>query len=129
MQLFRSIVLLLASYFLINTAFATTYNVLNQGVGLEYELPPKNPQVFVNFMFAPVKATCTITSASIDNLLEITMLKKSGVLNDAKVKQGDIIELFIQNGDTFVFTIESGAKIQLLNKGEEHIKANCSAAS
>lgn len=127
MQMFRTIILLFVCNFFATTAFAGTTHVLSQGIGLDYELPPQNPQVMVNFLFAPIKATCTIVSDSLENPLEITMLKKSGVLNGSKLKQGESVEFLVQNGDVFVFTIESGAKVQLLNKGEEKIRANCSA--
>lgn len=127
MQIFRTIVLLFVCYLFANNAFATTY-VIQQEIGLDYELPPQNPQVFINFMFTPVKATCTIISECMDNALEVTMLRRGGVLNGAKIAQGDVIELFLKDGDKFVFTVDSGAKIQLLNKGNELIRANCSAA-
>lgn len=127
MQIFRTIIMVFVCYLFASPTFAVTTHILNQGVGLDYELPPQDPQVLVNFMFAPIKATCTITSDSLENPLEITMLKKNGILNGSQLKQGESVELLIKGGDTFIFSVDSGAKIQLLNKGEEHIKASCSA--
>ncbi len=127
MQIFRTIIMLFVFYLFVSPTFAGTTHILNQGVGLDYELAPQDPQVLVNFMFSPIKATCTIVSDSLENPIEITMLKKNGVLNGESLKQGESVELLIKGGDVFIFSVDSGAKIQLLNKGDEHVKASCSA--
>ena len=53
---------LLAAALLTPPAFATNEHVLRQGMGVEYELPANDPQIFSNIFLWSLKATCTISS-------------------------------------------------------------------
>lgn len=124
-------------------AFSTTYSTFSQGRGIEYEIPVNNSLVITNILFWQVKAICVITSESIcqpmsmmlkseptnaGNPLMVTMLRKSGSVNDKLLATGESIDLTVQAGDVFYVTADSGAKVELFNLGQKSIKASCSTA-
>ncbi len=135
--------LLCASSLLTTNAFSTNYSTFAQGRGIEYEIPVNNSLVITNILFWQVKAVCVITSENmcqpmnvsfksdsnhLGNPLTVTMLRKSGSVNDKPLSTGESIDLNVQAGDVFYVTADSGAKVELFNLGQQPIKASCSTA-
>ncbi len=106
-------------------SYATTYHTFVPGLTIDYELPVNDPQVFSNIFFWPIKATCKVISSSEINPLSVTMLNKSGSVNNTILTKGDSILLMLHAGDKFNVTADSGAKVQLINQGDQTIKASC----
>lgn len=118
---------LLCSCGLYNTSsFSMENHIFTQGVAIEYELPVNDPQVFSNIFFWTLKATCVIVSDTATNPISVKMLRKTGSVNDTQLTTGDSLGLVVQPGDKLNITAVSGAKVELLNRGNKTIKASCS---
>jgi hypothetical protein len=104
-------------------------HIFTQGVGIEYELPVNDPQVFSNIFFWTLKATCIIVSDTAANPISVKMLRKTGSVNDTPLTTGDSLGLIVQPGDKINITAVSGAKVELVNHGNKTIKASCTANS
>lgn len=66
---------------------AVTHN-LTAGLSMEYELPPNEPQEFVNAWFWTITSTCTIhTHDTIDNIF-VEVLKNPGKLTTLAFQKG-----------------------------------------
>ncbi len=122
------ITLLCAGGLFSTQTFSITNHVFTQGLAVEYELPPNDPQVFSNIFFWTLKAVCTVISDVPDNSISIKMLRKTGSVNGIQLTVGDAEGLMMHPGDKLNITAESGAKVELLNLGNISIKASCSAA-
>ena len=109
-------------------AFSITNHEFKQGLTVEYELAPNDPQVFSNVFFWTIKSTCTVISEFPDNSIFTTMIRKSGSVNGIPLTAPDAMSLTAQPGDKLNITAESGAKVELVNLGLYTIKASCSAA-
>jgi hypothetical protein len=119
--------LLCASSLLTTDAFSTTYSTFKVGRPIEYELPVNDPLIISNILFWQIKAVCLIISDPPGTPITVTMLRKTGSVNDTPLATGDSIGLTVQPGDIFNVTADSGAKVQLVNLGSKPIKASCSA--
>jgi len=121
---------LLCTCCLYNTnSFSMENHIFTQGVGIEYELPVNDPQVFSNIFFWTLKATCIIVSDTAANPISVKMLRKTGSVNDTPLTTGDSLGLIVQPGDKINITAVSGAKVELVNHGNKTIKASCTANS
>lgn len=126
MRIFKTIAL--TSVLLTGTAFAMSASVapIVDGFSNDYKLVPNVPQVFDNFIFYTISASCVMSTKHGDQELEVTVLRKSGSLNGKKLSQGDSETLMVKDGQKITFSIESTGKVKLVNKGEHDIKASCS---
>lgn len=96
---------------------------------IDFSFDPDHAQVFTNAFPWVLKATCQITcDDSVFNQMQAKILKKSGTLNKMPLNMGDSMTLDIHNGDTFEMVANSGAKVEIKNTGEGHIKASCYVA-
>lgn len=119
--------LLCAGSLLATNVSALTQHEFKQGLTVEYELPPNDPQVFSNVFFWTVKATCTVISEYADNTIFTTMLKRSGSVNGIPLTAPETMFLTVQPGEKLHISAESGAKVELVNVGLYTIKASCTA--
>ena len=117
--------LLCAGSLFSTTALSVTNHTFSQGPTVEYELPPNDPQIFSNVFFWEIKASCTIISEVSDNSIFVTMLRKTGAINDQPLSAGDTLGLMFQPGDKLHITATPGAKVELINQGTKTIKAIC----
>jgi hypothetical protein len=108
-------------------SFAATEHPFTQGISIEYELLPNEPQVFSNVFFWEIKAVCTIISNTPDNKISIKMLRKTGSVNGVPLTTDEITYLTGQPGDKLYITAPSGAKVELTNLGAQSIKTSCTA--
>ncbi len=122
------VTLLCAGGLFTTSAFSVTHHVFTQGIAVEYELLPNDPQVFSNIFFWTVKAVCTVISDVPENSITVTMLRKSGSVNGIPLIAPDTIGLTAQPSDKLNITADSGAKVELLNLGTHAIKASCATA-
>ena len=99
-----------------------------QGITVEYELKPNEPQVFSNIFFWTIKAVCTVISDAPDNAISIKMLRKTGNVNGIPLTAGDMAELLVHPGDKLYITANSGANVELINLGIASIHASCTTA-
>ncbi|ETO93531.1 hypothetical protein [Legionella oakridgensis] len=120
-----TMMLCMAMLFMVNTSFATTVHPLVQGVSVDYDLPPQNPQIFSNVFFWTVKASCTIITEMPESAIVIKALSKTGSVNDMHLSAGQTVSIAVRNGDKFTISAASGAKVELTNQGEKNIVARC----
>ncbi len=99
---------------------------LQPGLTLEYELPPNDPQFFVNFMFWAVEAKCTMTTVDPSNELYAEVVVKKAALNDQVLTTGQSIRLTVSDGQILKIGAESGTKVKIVNLGNSLVKATCS---
>ena len=123
------ITLLLASSLIATNTFSMTNHTFVQGLSVEYELPPHDPQIFSNVFFWTVKATCIVISESQDNAISITVVRKSGSVNGIALTTGDTMSLIVHPGEKINISADSGAKVELLNLENITIKANCTTGA
>lgn len=122
------IALLCAGALFSSHAFSITEHVFTQGLAVEYEFTPNEPQVLSNIFFWTVKAVCTVISDVPDNAISIKMLRKTGSVNGIPLTVGDSTGLTINPGDKLNITADSGAKVELVNLGNVSIRASCTTA-
>lgn len=108
------------------TAFSITNHNFQQGLSVEYELPVNEPQVFSNIFFWTIKATCIVSSENYESNIGVSMLRKTGSVNEIQLTAGDSLVLTLLNGATLNITAESGSKVELVNKSDKVVKATCS---
>lgn len=122
------LLLLCAGGIVATPIFSMTEHLFMQGRPIEYALTPNDPQVFSNIFFWKIQAVCTILGES-DGApgthISARMLRKSGTINDTRLATGDSIGLVVQPGDKLFITADSGAKVEMVNLGEETIIASC----
>ncbi|KTD18869.1 hypothetical protein [Legionella jordanis] len=109
------------------SAFSTNLHEFNVGISLDYELPPNDPQEFVNSWFWTITSVCTIHSQDSSNPILIEVLKRSGKINGTELSEGDNIYVTVHDGDKVTIVADSGGKVRLTNKGPHTISASCSA--
>ena len=100
---------------------------LQAGVTLEYDLPSKDPQVFINYMFWTVEANCKITSEDNNIDLLIEALAKKGKINDIPISAGQSLRLTVHPGQNLKINADSGAKVQITNLNEHNVHATCNS--
>ncbi len=100
---------------------------LQQGVTLEYELPPHDPQLFVNYMFWSIEANCKITSEDENVELFAEALAKKGKINDITLSAGQSMQANVQSGGSIKLSADSGAKVQITNLGNHLVRATCTS--
>ena len=108
-------------------AFSSNHQIVQQGLTMEYELPPTEPLVFSNIFFWEIKAVCTVISEVPNNTLAVKMLRKTGSVNSQELTSGDLISLTVQPGDKLYIVASSGSQVELTNMGNDTIRASCSA--
>lgn len=102
-------------------------HAIQPGVTLEYTLPANEGQIFINYMFWSVDATCKITSPDENNDLLIEALARRGKVNDVPLSDGQSMHVLVHNGDLLRLSADSGAKVKITNFGPHDIKATCVA--
>jgi hypothetical protein len=105
--------------------FATTEHILKQGLAADYDFPPNEPQIFSNIFFWPMTASCRVTSNTPDHYMDIRMLHKTGSFNGVSLNEGDVTGAMTQPGLVLTIRADSGARVELINRGSQTIKASC----
>jgi len=100
---------------------------LQTGVTIEYELPPNEPQLFVNYMFWAVEANCKMKTPDDGNELFAEGVLKKGKINGVSLAAGQTLSLVINNNVNLKLSAESGAKVKITNLGRHTVKAICTA--
>lgn len=100
---------------------------LQQGVTLEYDLPPHDPQLFINYMFWPLEANCKITTEDESADLFVEALAKKGKINDMPLSVGESTLLTVHPGDNLKLNADPGAKVQFTNQSNHTVHASCKA--
>lgn len=115
-----------AAVFTTNTHSSVTHT-LQPGITLEYEFPPNEPLVFINYLYWEVEADCKIASEDPSNELFAEALAKAGKINGITLSKGNSMKVTVHSGDTLKLSAESGAKVQITNSGPHTVKATCTA--
>lgn len=102
-------------------------HTIQPGVTIEYELPPNEPQVFINYMFWEIVANCKITTVDENDELLAEALAKKGKVNNIEVSKDNSLRLSVHPGDNLQLSAESGAKVKITNFGQHTVKATCTA--
>ncbi|KTD30601.1 hypothetical protein [Legionella israelensis] len=115
--------LLCAILFSVN-AYAETH-ILVEGMTVEYDFPPNVPQTLTNSLFWTVKATCKIDTPDVIDELFALGLKKKGTVNGIKLSENQTLALSVHSGDKLKISADSGASVQITNRGKSRLKATC----
>lgn len=107
-------------------AYSFPTHVLQPGLTVEYEFAPNQPQVFVNYLFWSVDATCKMTTIDESDDLVAEAISKKGKVNDVALSEGQSMRVTIHSGQNLKITADSGAKVKITNLGQHTIKALCS---
>ncbi|CEG56381.1 hypothetical protein [Legionella fallonii] len=107
--------------------YSMATHALRPGVTLEYDLPPHQPQLFVNYMFWSVEANCKIAMEDEAVDLFAEALAKKGKINDIPILAGDTRLLHVLAGDTLKLAADSGAKVQITNQSDRMVHATCTS--
>lgn len=103
---------------------------LQKGITIEFDLPPHDPQLFINYMFWTVEANCKITAEdkNEENSIELfaEALAKKGKVNGIPLAAGQTMQLTLKSGDNLKLSADSGAKVQITNHNEHTVRATCS---
>ncbi|HAT7029226.1 TPA: hypothetical protein JBE46_01000 [Legionella pneumophila subsp. pneumophila] len=110
-----------------SSTYSSVTHTLQAGVTLEYEFPPNEPLVFVNYLYWEVAADCKITSEDPSNELFAEALAKAGKINGVTLSKGNTMKVTVHSGDILKLSAESGAKVQITNFGPHTLKATCTA--
>lgn len=119
--------LLLAVASLSTSVHAFPSHPLQAGLTLEYDLPPHEPQLFVNFMFWPVEANCKIVTVDVNDELVAEVIARKARVNDAVLTEGQSVRVTVLPGQNLKIGADSGAKVKITNMGESLVKAICTA--
>lgn len=95
---------------------------------IQFTLPPQEPQAFTNQFYWTITAHCKIESENLENRISVKFLRKTGQVNDIKLKSGDTIELTLQNKSSISIVSPPGSKVELTNNEDKPMHAFCSAA-
>jgi len=110
----------------INACFAAKNINLTMGSGIDFNFGVNESQVFTNTFPWVLNVECRLKcDDNVKNILEFTVLKKHGSLNDMPVTVGDTRTINVHHLDTFRISAVSGARVQLINKGEAAVSAIC----
>lgn len=97
-----------------------------QGVTIEYELAPNQPQIFANYMFWTVEANCKIFTEDDSDDLHVVALARTGKVNDMPLSAGQSMHVTVHPNENLKLSADSGAKVQITNLGQHMVKASCS---
>lgn len=100
-----------------------TVHALN--MSMDYELPPNQSHVFINYMFWTIDADCKIESQDSSNKLVVVALAKKGKVNEVPLATGESLEITVVHDQILKLSADSGAKVEITNYGEHTIKASC----
>lgn len=117
---------------LLATASAWSAPVLNWPAAsstevFRFTLDPQDPQAFTNQFYWTITARCKIESENFENHISVKFLRKTGQVNDIKLKSGDSIEVILQNKSTISIVSMPGSKVELTNNEDKPVHASCSA--
>lgn len=110
-----------------SAAYAIPTHYLRPGLTLEYELPPNNPQYFVNYMFWTVEANCTIVTDDPSDVLFAEVVTRKAKLNESVLTEGQSINITVSGGQNLKIGADAGAKVKITNLGQSLVKAICTA--
>jgi hypothetical protein len=116
-----------ASIFSANVFSATIHESMMTGAA-EYILLPDEPQILSNVFMWNINAICKIVSENELNPFSFKILRKTGSFNGRPLKSGDLVEVVLHANEKIYFTAAPGAKVELVNRGEVKVIAECSAA-
>ena len=94
---------------------------------IEYELVPHVPQLFTNYLFWRIDATCVINTEDESDVFFIEALAKKGKINDTNLSKGESLRLTVHPNEIMYLSAESGAQVRMTNEGQHTVKATCSA--
>ena len=121
--------LLCAASLFSSSAFSLTTHETMMSAGAEYVLLPNEPQVLTNAFMWNVSAVCKISSTTELNPFSFKVLRKSGSFNGVALKTGDMMDVVLHPNEKIYFTAVSGAKVELVNRGNVKVIAECTSAS
>ena len=109
--------------------FSATEYTWNQAAmaPIEVVLQPNEPQPITNSFFWTIEGVCTIVSDVESTPISVSILRKSGSLNGVPLSKGEKIDLIVHPDEKLYFSAASGGRVELVNHGEQMIKALCSS--
>lgn len=101
-------------------------NQLSPNTTMEYVLTPNEPQVFINYWYGTINATCTINAQDASDIIFVEGLNKTGKINGNSLQEGQNLTVVVHPNDKLYISAESGAKVRLTNRGAHVVTARCS---
>lgn len=108
-------------------SYSLTIHSLQQGVTIEYDLPPQEPQLFINYMFWAIEARCKITMEDKNVDLFAKAIAKKGKINDIPLTAGQSLQLNVRIGESLKLNADSGAKVEITNLSNRPVHATCTS--
>lgn len=110
-----------------SNAIAAEQPAQQQGIAIDFQLSPNSPQKFTNTAFWTIDAKCKISTPDSANDIYVHAIKKSGKINGSKISAGDSVVVTVHSGQNLNLTAESGAQVEITNRGSHTITASCTA--
>lgn len=92
-------------------------------------LEPNEPNPITNTWFWAIEGVCTIVSDVESTPISVSILRKSGSLNGVPLSKGEKMDLIVHPDEKLYISAASGGRVELINHGEQVIKAVCSSTS
>lgn len=88
-----------------------------------YEFEPGKPLKVINPFGWDVSAKCALKTTDASNILEGKLIYGKGKINGRDVGSG--MEMEIKNGDSFILDASPEAVVEITNKGQSTVTADC----
>jgi hypothetical protein len=98
------------------------------GHKINYEFPARAELVVSNLAFYTIKATCDVKTEKDSASVQITLLNNGHtcIINDATLNKADAsVVIPMQTGSKLNLSVDSGAKVKLLNQSDSSITIDC----
>lgn len=101
---------------------------LTAGPQISYDFEPNKAQVLENNFFWVINGQCLVKTADASNDISATLLAKKGKVNGTVLNKGDSIVITVHNGDSFMLSADPGARVEIVNRGNSVVHADCTSA-
>lgn len=89
------------------------------------KLTPKASKLITNHYAWTLNATCKI-QANQPNKIRVSIIQNTGKVNGRALSQGQATSMIVRNNQNISVSAEPGAKVNLINLGEDTVQASCS---
>lgn len=112
----------------VNATSVDKIHTLNMVPGMppvNVDIEQGDSQIFKNFSFWTIKATCTLTSEAAEINVHAQVLRVGGSVNGVPYGEGQGEDFHLKNGDQIVIEAKSGAQVEVTNTGNNVVHATC----
>ncbi len=113
------------SLFLATQSWAVNYP-LSSFMTMDFEFPPNIEQTFSNAWWWTITATCTMHTKDDEDDLFAEVVTKKVKINEKMLYEKETMTIPTRSGYKLIISAESGAKVNLVNHGQNTLIAHCS---